>query len=240
MTRAAILLTVAALGLGPGSALASARSHLVVVELFTAQGCVSCDKASAVIDDLTDRDGVVALTLPVDYWDYLGWPDTFAMARFTDRQKAYERHFGLQDVYTPQVVVDGAAQASGDDGPEVDSLVAKARRDRDHGPTILVRHGGARVTVGAGRRPRGGAEVWLVRYDPRTHHVQVKAGDNRGATVVDRNVVRQMVRLGSWKGERAVYRLPPADQPGLASLVLVQGDHGGPILAARALGEPRD
>ena len=85
----------------------------VIVELFTAQGCSSCSDANALVGELAEREGVLPLTFSVDYWDYLGWPDTFALPEFTERQKAYARRLGPREVYTPQVVVDGAKQASG-------------------------------------------------------------------------------------------------------------------------------
>ena len=235
MRRAAVLLAFFALGLAPGSVLAQARRHrLVVAELFTAQGCVSCDKAEAGFAALAQKPGVIAVTLPVDYWDYLGWRDTFAQPEFTDRQKAYERRLGLRDVYTPQLIVNGADQAPGDDPDAVDAVVAKARHARAHGPEIRIRRDG-RVEIGAEAGRRRGAEVWLMRFDPHLHAVEVKAGDNRGATVADRNVVRQIVRLGTWSGDARGFKLPAADQEGLASLILVQGAHGGRILAARVL-----
>jgi hypothetical protein len=234
----AALSLVLALGLAPDVAKAATRRHLVVVELFTAQGCVSCNKAIQPFADLAEAPNVAALTFPVDYWDYLGWRDTLAKGAFTERQKAYERRLGLRDVYTPQVVVDGQAQAPGDDGPAVKALVDKARRDRSHGPTLKLDRDG-RLRVGAEARPRGGAAVWLIRYDPKTVEVQVKAGDNRGATVSERNVVRDMVRLGPWRGGAATFKLPKAEDDGLMSLVLVQGDHGGKIIAARILPSPK-
>ena len=90
--------------------------------------------------------------------------------------------------------------------------------------------GPRRVDVGSGKAPRGGADVWLVRYDPREQDVVVKKGDNRGQTVVHRNVVREIKRLGAWRGRPTAYRLPAAED-GLASAVLVQGVDGGRILA---------
>ncbi|HWF02001.1 MAG TPA: DUF1223 domain-containing protein [Caulobacteraceae bacterium] len=210
----------------------AARHAPVVVELFTAQGCASCDKAADRFSKLADRDDVVALTWPVDYWDYLGWKDTFARPEFTDRQRAYEKRFDVRDVFTPQVVVDGAAQASGDDGPSVAEAIAKAKRTPLHSIDIGFGRGG-RVAIGSAARLRAPADVWLVRYDPKPQKVDVKAGDNRGATVVDRNVVRQLVRLGPWNGRSEVLHAPPAEEPGLAELVLIQGARGGPVIAAR-------
>src|ERR1700704_6014517 len=79
----------------------------VVGELYTAQGCASCGDANAYAAKLADKPGVLMLTFPVDYWDYLGWPDTFAKPEFTNRQKAYVARLALREPYTPQGVVDG-------------------------------------------------------------------------------------------------------------------------------------
>ena len=216
----------------PGATMA--RSP-VVVELFTAQGCSSCGLANSFVDKLADLPNVVTLTWPVDYWDYLGWKDTFARPEFTDRQRAYDSHFGLNDVYTPQVIVDGRAQASGDKTAAVQTLVDHALRTRIDAPQIRARDDG-RIGVGSGRRPRGGAQVWLVRFDPREQTVEVTAGDNRGKAVAQRNVVRQVVLLGSWKGRPVVFRPPPTPDDRLQTLILIQLAHGGAILGAKRLG----
>ena len=200
----------------------------VVVELYTAQGCASCGKANAFVAGLADRPGVVALTWSVDYWDYLGWKDTFAQSEFADRQRAFDKHFGLRDVYTPQVIVDGAAQASGARPEAVETLIHDAKRAPGRQPTLRFYHGGERVAVGAAAA-RGAAEVWLVRYDPRSQDVEVKDGDNRGHTVTLRNVVRQSVKLGLWRGKAVQFTLPEGDD-GLRTVILLQAPKGGRIL----------
>ena len=208
---------------------AAARPPPVVVELYTAQGCASCGEANANLAKLSARADVLALTFPVDYWDYLGWPDTFAKPEFTDRQKAYVTRLALREPYTPQVVVDGRAQAGGLQTEKVEKLIAQAQGDHPKPPQIVF-VGGKRVDVGLGRAPTPGAEVWLVRYDPREQDVVVKKGDNRGQTVEHINVVREIRKLGVWKGRPAAYRLPAAGEEGLATVVLVQGPKGGRIL----------
>ncbi|WP_312161277.1 DUF1223 domain-containing protein [Phenylobacterium sp.] len=211
--------------------LAAAAKPPVVVELFTAQGCASCGEANANLAKLAQREGVLALTFPVDYWDYLGWSDTFAKPEFTARQKAYVARLELREPYTPQVVVDGQTQAGGLQTEKVDRLLAQAAKaERD--PPDMAFIGPRRVDVGSGRPPRGGAEVWLVRYDPREHDVVVRKGDNRGQTVAHRNVVREIKRLGPWRGRPTAYRLPAADEDGLVTAVLVQATDGGRILTA--------
>jgi hypothetical protein len=227
MIKAAVrLLFLCAVIAAPGAALAR---RPVVVELFTAQGCSSCKQANAAVARLADRPNLLVLTWSVDYWDYLGWKDTFAKPEFTERQKAYDERFGKRDVYTPQVIVDGAAQVSGGKTAAIDDMVRQAEHARLDPPQMKLRADG-RVAVGSGRPPKGGGEVWLIRYDPREQDVEVKDGDNRGKTLPHRNVVRQLVRLGAWKGIPVVFRPPPASEDGLATAVLLQGAKGGRVL----------
>ncbi len=184
--------------------LGAAAKSPVLVELFTAQGCGSCRGADAYVGKLAERPGVLALTFSVDYWDYLGWTDTFARPEYAVRQKAYVTRLKLREPYTPQVVVDGREEIQGQKTAEVDRLVRAAAAAPRTSPDIRF-VGARRVDVGSGRVARGGADVWLIRYDPRAVEVAVKAGDNRGETVVQRNVVRQITRLGPWRGRPQVF-----------------------------------
>ena len=228
------LVIALALGLAASCGVAEARPP-VVVELFTAQGCSSCSRASADLSRLADEKGVLALTFAVDYWDYLGWKDTFAKPEFTQRQKSYAGRLGVADVYTPQVIVDGRLQSPAVKADDVEARVREARRQRLDPPQMRFR--GARVAVGSGHRPPGGAEIWLVRYDPRAQTVEVKNGDNRGQSVVERNVVVQLERLGAWRGRPVLLAMPPAPADGLRTVVLVQGADGGKILGVLASDE---
>ncbi|THD57921.1 DUF1223 domain-containing protein [Phenylobacterium sp.] len=230
MRKAALFsLVVLALPIPVFAGSAAAKTP-VVVELYTAQGCASCGEANAHVAKLADKEGVLALTFSVDYWDYLGWPDTFAKPEFADRQKAYVAKFALREPYTPQVVVDGAVQTAGSKAQKVDALVAGAEKAPRDPPD--VHFAGGRVYVGSARAPKGGGEVWLVRYDPREQEVAVKSGDNKGQTIAARNVVRELTRLGGWKGKPTAFRLPAAQDEGLKTVVLVQAGHGGRILGA--------
>jgi len=206
----------------------------VVVELFTSQGCASCVSADDLLGDLAERPHVLALTFAVDYWDYLGWQDTFAKSEFTDRQRAYLKPLALRDVYTPQVVIDGRLQAAANHAEEVKDMIKQAARDHDNPPQIAAAHGG-RIAVGFGHAPAGGAEVWLVRYDAHDQKVVVRTGDNRGKTIVEHNVVRELTRLGTWKGKPKSFREPAASADGLETAVLLQAAHGGAIVAAKKL-----
>lgn len=234
--RNAALLSLVLLA-APASA--AAGKPPVLVELFTAQGCVSCADANAHFNKLAERPGVLALTFSVDYWDYLGWTDTFARPEYAERQRAYVTRLKLREPYTPQVVIDGREQAQGVKTAEVDRLV-RAAAEQPRNPPDIRFIGSRRVDVGYGRAGRGGAEVWLIRYDPREVEVTVKAGDNRGETVVQKNVVRQIERLGDWRGRPQAYRVPEASEPGLSTVVVVQAPSGGRVIAvSEVLAQPQ-
>jgi hypothetical protein len=223
----------AILGLGLAGLLgASAQAGpLTVVELFTSQGCSSCPPADIAVAKAADRADVIALSFNVTYWDHLGWKDTFARPEFTDRQVAYAKALGQGSPYTPEVVAGGRAGGVGNTPRAVDALIAKGRTTA----TTMVTAAPGKVSVAAGVAPRRGADVWLVSYDPRVIQVPVKAGENNGKTLPQRNVVRSLKRLGGWTGEAMAFAAPAPDAGGLRDVVLVQGRDGGPILAAARL-----
>lgn len=200
----------------------------VTVELFQSQGCSSCPPANANLNALAGRADVIALSYGVTYWDRLGWKDRFATAEGTQRQREYAHARGRQSVWTPQIYIDGRADVVGTRRAEIEAEIAKRAR-RATGPALTLAP--SRVGVAAGRAPAGGADVWLVRYDPRTLEVPIRAGENGGRTLAHRNVVRQLVALGRWTGEATSFALPPAPA-GLRTAVLVQAPKGGPIIAA--------
>jgi hypothetical protein len=209
---------------------AAAAKPPVLVELYTAQGCGSCDDANPYFARLAERPGVLALTFSVDYWDYLGWTDTFAQPAFTERQRAYVTRLKLREPYTPQIVVAGQTETQALKSAEVDRLVREAAATQPSPPDVRF-VGAHRVDVGSGRAPRGGADVWLIRYDPREVETPVKAGDNRGATLIQRNVVRQIDRLGAWTGRPKAFRIPPTTDEGLRMALVVQTPKGGRVIA---------
>ena len=199
---------------------------LVVVELFQSQGCSSCPPAEANLNAIAGDADVLALSYGVTYWDDLGWKDTFASQVFTDRQWSYAHHHGRQQVWTPQVYVDGQTDLVGSDRAALDKAVAAANTA---GPDLTWRDG--RLTVAAGNAPAT-CDVWLVRYDPRTIDVAIGAGENAGRTLPHRNVVRELVHLGSWRGAARSFDVPAPSMPGLSTAALIQVADGGAILSA--------
>jgi hypothetical protein len=213
----------------PAAARGADAAHPVVIELFQSQGCSSCPPAAANVAALADRPDVLALSFQVTYWDQLGWKDIFAKPRYTARQWDYAHALHHSNVFTPQVVVNGRADGVGVDPRELRGLLARADRG-DAGPVVSLTN--RAVEIGAGAASPAGAEVWLVRYDPRILMISIQRGENGGKTLPHRNVVRQLVRLGRWSGRAARFDLPPAADPVLKTAVLVQAAGAGPILAA--------
>lgn len=222
----------AAQSAGPRPVRRDAPVEPVVVELFTAQGCSGCPDANRVLEAIADEPGVIALTYAVDYWDYLGWADTFARPEFAERQRAYQAAMRLRDVYTPQVVIDGRRQVSGAQGAAVQAAVDEEAALRIFPPQVQFREHGDSVGIGTGTAPVGGAEVWAVTYRPGTQTVTVDHGDNRGQVVRHVNVVRSLTRLGAWTGRPILLGLPEMSDPGDRMVVLVQASADRRILGA--------
>ena len=86
---------------------------VVIVELYTSQGCSSCPPADEFVAMLASDPRILPLALHVDYWDYIGWEDHFAQGKFTDRQRAYAKAVGSRTIYTPQLIIGGQDRIEG-------------------------------------------------------------------------------------------------------------------------------
>ncbi|MBS0385706.1 MAG: DUF1223 domain-containing protein [Proteobacteria bacterium] len=230
MLRAALLsvasLLTAATAFGDGGSSRPPNSEPVVVELFESQGCSSCPPANANVNALSARQDVLTLIYGVTYWDQLGWTDTFARPEFTQRQRDYARGLGNDNVYTPQVVLNGRMDLVGNDRAQLDAAIRRAAAPfAAHGSIAADR---LELVAVHGVH----ADLWLARYDPRTLNVAIRAGENDGRTLPHIHVVRELRRLGVWDGSARSYRLPPATQAGLRTAVLIQSQNGGPIVGA--------
>jgi hypothetical protein len=182
-----------------------------VIELFTSQGCSSCPAADKLLSDLRSDPTLITLSLPIDYWDYLGWKDTLAIPGHTARQKAYSRARGDREVYTPQVVVNGVAQALGSDRTEIEKAVVQSLHATSSlAVPVHVTVADESVTVtlaNAGSSGNAAGEVWLCPLS-RSVPVGIGRGENRGRTITYTNVVRRWVRLGSWSGKGETFTVP--------------------------------
>jgi len=227
--RGACLAFIASVaGTGLAAIPARAEPRLIVVELFTSQACSSCPPADALLRDLARRPDVVALGFHVTYWNGPGWRDPFASDAATERQKAYGRRFNGGQVYTPEIVVDGADDMVGSDRGAVLGALAKPRESA--AAPVAFSSDGSSVTIGKGA---GRGAVTLIRFlAQRT--TDVAGGENAGKRLLDANAVRTIEPLGNWDGSPLTLPIkPPATGEGVA--VLVQAA-AGPILGAMARG----
>ncbi|WP_413206636.1 DUF1223 domain-containing protein [Rhodospirillum sp. A1_3_36] len=225
---------------------AQARSTApTVVELFTSQGCSSCPPADALLGDLARRPDVVALSFHVNYWDRLGWPDPYATAWGTDRQRAYAQRMALSTVYTPQMVIDGRTDVAGSRPAQVMAALEDSRaRASGRLPLRLSRRGNAlAVTLGEGPKGEGGLRLVLLSLIPRAEN-GVNRGENAGRHLSHVNVVRSLRDLGAWDGraetrEVSLSGAELAQKDRLAVLVQRRDASGapGPILGAGILEE---
>jgi hypothetical protein len=233
----AVFLSVAILAQQADAASHAGTRQPVVVELYTSQGCSSCPPADELLVDLAARPDVVALSLHVDYWDYIGWKDPYGSPMNTDRQRRYAESLGLPYVFTPQIVVDGRRSLVGSRRGEVMRAIETSAAKRKALDIRFVSEGGGKVMIPAGHAPEAGATVWLAVYD-RSHETEVKRGENTGRTIRNANVVRRFERIGTWTGQALEI---PLDLSAAAArgrdgcAVIVQEGRYGPVLGAAAM-----
>ncbi|MCB1502267.1 MAG: DUF1223 domain-containing protein [Bauldia sp.] len=234
----AALLVVAALG---GATPAGAASAKAVLELFTSQGCNSCPPADAILGDYAKDGSVLALSYPVDYWDYLGWKDTLASHENTLRQKSYAEARGDRQVYTPQVVVNGTTHVVGSNRRQIEAALDTSK---PLPVPVTMSAGTDSTTVTVGDAEASGPSkgtIWLAMYaDPIT--VPIERGENTGKSITYYNVVRKLRPIAMWKGKEVSIELPKSelDQAEVSRCaVILQTEHDnglpGAILGAATI-----
>jgi hypothetical protein len=213
---------------------ALAAEPKAVVELFTSQGCSSCPAADRVLGELAKEGRVIALSIPVDYWDYLGWKDTLAQHTHSMRQRGYAGGRGDRQVYTPQVVVNGSAQVIGSDRQAIEAACKNAAKAAV--PVTLTRNGdNIEVDIGAGQGAP--ASVWLLTVS-RATPVAIGRGENHGRTITYSNVVRSWQRIAEWTGSPMKSSMPLPElnaKDADAIVILVQPgsiENPGPVRGA--------
>ena len=231
MLRLVRLLTATLVALSALASLARAGERAVVVELFTSQGCNACPPADAILAKLAGREDVIALSLHVDYWDYLGWRDTFARPEFTRRQKAYRDAWGKTVVYTPQMVVQGRRAVPATDLAAIEAAIREEGAREAPLRVSIVRAGGMlECRIEPGPEPVTGI-VWVAKYMRRAT-VRITRGENAGRTITYANIVTSLDRMGEWRGRVPEAVSMPQPGPGEGVAVWIQEAPMGRILAA--------
>jgi hypothetical protein len=182
-----------------------------VVELFTSQGCSSCPPADQVMGELAKDPSVIALSMPIDYWDYLGWKDTLADSRFSARQRAYSRMRGDREVYTPQAVVNGSAHVIGSDREGIESAIFDTAKTRGvMSVPVTMSQSGQDLTVSVAANEASTSlhgEVWICSIS-KAVPISIGRGENRGREVIYHNVVRNLLKVGDWNGGSKSWTVP--------------------------------
>jgi hypothetical protein len=214
-----------------------------VIELFTSQGCSSCPAADRLLGELTRDPTLITMSLPVDYWDYLGWKDTLALHGHANRERAYANARGDREVYTPQAVVNGKIAVLGSDKSAIEGAIAQSRKDA--APlrlpvTLKIADGKVTADVpdanGDNSEQRSG-EVWLCPITGKVS-VKIERGENSGHLLTYYNVVRRWVKLGDWTGKAQSFSIPLSDVTNAeidSYAVLVQSGAAskpGPVIGA--------
>lgn len=224
---------------------ARAGEPRALLELFTSQGCSSCPPADRLVGQLANDPSLIALSVPIDYWDYLGWRDTLANPAHSARQRAYARARGDGQVYTPQIVVNGAADALGSDQAAVERAITQT----DHKTGVMslpvaiaVTNGALNVSVSADHLPAG-AEVWLCPI-AKAVQVAIGRGENRGRTITYHNVVRNWLKLGTLSAAQSSWNVPmgqiKTEGIDAAAVMVQEGSHERPgIILGAALTDIR-
>jgi hypothetical protein len=210
-----------------------------VLELFTSQGCSSCPPADALLAELAEKPGIVALSYSVDYWNYLGWRDTLSSAANSDRQHEYAKARGDGRVYTPQIVVDGLLHVVGSDENAVEQAMRDAaKRLANVRVPVSMQGDGDALVINVGAAPEASytreATIWLA-ITKEQETVSITRGENRGRTLSYHHPVRELSPVGMWKGEALTLRLPLKDLKAIGGdclIALVQVESYGPVLGA--------
>ena len=245
LRTARAIASIAFLAVGTNTVFAGSHGKEVVqpsavVEMFTSQGCSSCPPADKVLSEYAADKNVLALSWHVDYWNYLGWKDTFSKAEFTERQQHYAVSFRRRGVYTPQAVVNGRDHVVGSRKSHIEKLM-KTYNSTGEGLTVPldVKLLGDRMRVSSAPGADTGKATLYVIYFDRKKSVSIKRGENRGREIEYHNIVREVSMLGMAEGGKLDVSLPLAEMKrkghDACAIILQQSSSNGfpgPIIGA--------
>lgn len=218
-----------AIGLFSSSCLAADQSFKSVIELYTSQGCSSCPPADALLGQLAKRSDIIALTLPVNYWDHLGWKDTLAVEANNERQRSYAETRGDHEIYTPQMIVNGVAHVVGSRLDDIEAALSRTNEELHSAQVPLsLEYQGDAIVLQVGAAPAESGQrsgtLWVACFT-NTVNVDIKDGENDGRKLTYTNVVRTLINAGHWDGNQADYNMPVPQNPGIdGCAAFLQGD----------------
>ena len=181
-----------------------------VVEMFTSQGCSSCPPADKIMAGYSKNKDILSLSWHVDYWNYLGWKDTFSKAQFTERQRRYASTLRERQIYTPQAIVNGRNHTVGSRKGKIDGLMkgfASSGKGLTVPITVKVTKDQMQIRVAGSASLKNHPTLYMVYYN-RSEKVKIERGENRGKTIVYHNIVRETQMLGMLKNGAISVDLP--------------------------------
>lgn len=206
----------------------------VVVELYTSQGCSSCPPADEMMHQLAMRSDVIPLALHVDYWDYIGWADSFADPAHTRRQNQYARVAGAGSIYTPQMIIGGEDHVIGTKPMELADSIQAQRADRTGVAVSASRSGNQLMITGdTSRALPNGTVVQVVRFSPQ-ETVDIRRGENAGRSLSYANIVTDWDVVGEWSG-RGALNMTVNVSGNAPIVVIVQQPGPGAVMATAVL-----
>lgn len=202
---------------------------VAVLELFTSQGCSSCPPADAVLSELSERDDIIALAYHVDYWDYIGWVDTFGRPENADYQRGYAAAQGSKRIYTPQLMVNGVEDVVGSRRSDVDAAVGAASLTVP--VNLSYENDMLDVTVPANVNLEE-SKIWLVTYRQNAH-VDIERGENTNRSIDYSHIVTERRVLGMWEPDAGAHLKLP-----LSEILIDEADGAAIIVQTDVNGAP--
>jgi len=204
-----------------------------VIELYTSQGCSSCPPADEMLAELAKKDDILALSLHVDYWDYLGWRDDLADPAYSSRQHEYARAAGQRTVYTPQMIIGGEAHVIGSKPMEVMDQIRAYDAEPDPVEITLTRDGDQLSIAATATGLSGNTTVQIVRFRREVER-DIRHGENAGRAILYANVVYSWTNAGRWNVRSPLQMEATLTGPEPVAVIIQDGTNG-PILGAAQL-----
>ena len=233
--RASLTAALLALSVLPPAAAGETRAKpKAVLELFTSQGCSSCPQADALLEQMSKSQDYIALAYHVDYWDYIGWPDTFGARANSDRQRDYAEGWGSSRIFTPQLVVNGVKGVVASRKKDVEGAITTTGLNL---PITLTATSDTLDVSIEGNDSMEGAVVWLVTFIDRAE-VDIERGENKGKRIAYTQIVTGRQAVGMWDPDTgAHFKLPLTEvltDTSNGAVIMVQQDRNS--LPGRILG----
>ncbi|WP_188675122.1 DUF1223 domain-containing protein [Neptunicoccus cionae] len=212
---------------------AQADGALVLVELYTSQGCSSCPEADEILSEIAQRDDVLALGLHVDYWDYLGWQDHLAQPEFAERQAAFNTKMDSKyRLVTPQMIFNGRDYVAGAKRQKILDYIEMLSDEPERARVVLSRDGGAlKIVITPIEGQSVPSDVHVVSFEPSVE-VKIEHGENAGRHMDYVNTVTDWSTVDQWDGATPMSLTYPVEESAHYAVV-VQSENLGPVLAAR-------